>query len=104
MADLQKLPVQAKEVFGEQVYVTPTVDERVPTGRMIFEPYRVFKVSGEKQQDVSVRVVGLANSEIPKRLSRVEFTGLEMSVSSIQSRGKTKREVTFIAKSMKVVK
>lgn len=104
MADLQKLPVQAKEIFGEQVFVVPACEERVPTGRTIFEPYRVFKVSGEKQQDIPVRIVGLDNSEIPKRLSRVELTGLEMGVSSVLSRGKTKREVSFTAKSMKLVK
>ncbi|MDG3142872.1 hypothetical protein MKL29_08645 [Streptococcus suis] len=104
MADLQKLPVQATEVVGNQVWVTPTFEERVPSGRAMFEPYRVFNVSGEKQQDVKVRVNGLNNSEVPTKLSKVTFTGLEMSVGSVQSRGKTKREIVFTAKSMKLVK
>ena len=52
MADLQKLPIQAKEVIGADVYAVPTVTERVPSGRTMFDPYRILTVSGEKQQDV----------------------------------------------------
>lgn len=104
MADLQKLPVQATEVFGNEVWVTPSYEERVPTGRTMFEPYRVFNVSGEKQQDVQVRVVGLNNSDEPTKLSKAVFTGLEMTVGSVQSRGRTKREIVFTAKSMRIVK
>ena len=104
MADLQKLPVQANEVFGNETWVTPAYDERVPTGRTMFEPYRVFNVSGEKQQDVKVRVNGLDHSDVPTKLSKVIFSGLEMTVGSVQSRGKTKREIVFSAKSMRLVK
>ncbi|MEY8462207.1 hypothetical protein [Streptococcus merionis] len=104
MADLQKLPVQANEVFGNESWVTPSYDERVPTGRAMFEPYRIFNVSGEKQQDVQVRVTGLDNSDIPTKLSKVTFSGLEMTVGSVQSRGKTKREIVFTARSMRIVK
>ena len=104
MADLQKLPIQPKDVFGSQVWVNPTLEERVPTGRVMFAPYRVFTVSGEKQQDVEVRVNGLENSEVPTKLSMCELSGLEMVVQSVQSRGKTKRVIGFVAKSMKLVK
>ncbi|MBO4108667.1 hypothetical protein J5583_00480 [Streptococcus suis] len=104
MADLQKLPVQSTEVFGPECWVTPTYVERVPTGRTMFEPFRVFKVSGEKQQDVEVRVTGLEHSDIPTKLSKATFTGLEMGVGSVESRGKTKRVIVFSAKKMRVSK
>lgn len=107
MADLQKLPVQANEVFGSEVWAVPTVEERVPRPSAqpaTWEPYRIFRVSGEKQTDVPVRVSGLQNSTIPTKLSKVEFSGLEMTVGSVNSRGKTKKEIVFTAKSMKLVK
>jgi len=71
MADLQKLPIQAKEVIGADVYAVPTVTERVPSGRTMFDPYRILTVSGEKQQDVQVRVNGLDNSFVPNKLTKV---------------------------------
>ncbi|HEM3629039.1 TPA: hypothetical protein U1C31_001310 [Streptococcus suis] len=104
MADLQKLPVQSTEVFGPECWVTPTYVERVPTGKAMFVPYRVFNVSGEKQQDVEVRVEGLEHSDTPTKLSKATFTGLEMGVSNVQSRGKTKRVISFTAKTMRISK
>lgn len=107
MADLQKLPVNAGEVIGKGgVFVTPTIVERVPSRNSTFEPYRVFTVSGDIQQDVQVRVGGLENSDIPKSsgLQKVELTGLTMVVQNVQSRGKTKREIAFTAKSLRLVK
>ena len=75
MADLQKLPIQAKEVIGTEVYAVPTVTERVPSGRSMFEPYRIFSVSGDKQQDIQVRVTGLDNSFVPNKLTKVTNDG-----------------------------
>ena len=104
MADLQKLPIQAKEVIGADVYAVPTVTERVPSGRTMFDPYRILTVSGEKQQDVQVRVNGLDNSFIPNKLTKVILENLTMTVGSVQSRGKTKREIIFTADRIKPAK
>lgn len=106
MADLQKLPIQGKEIFGQDIWVTPTVEERLPNPRSAvqFTPYRVFRASGEYLKDVEIRVEGLENSTIPTRLSRANFEGLVMGVQSIQSRGKTKRVIGFTAKKMSLVK
>ena len=104
MADLQKLPIQAKEVIGADVYAVPTVTERVPSGRTMFDPYRIFTVSGEKQQDVQVRVNGLDNSFVPNKLTKVILENLTMTVGSVQSRGKTKREIIFTADWIKPAK
>ena len=104
MADLQKLPIQAKEVIGADVYAVPTVTERVPSGRTMFDPYRILTVSGEKQQDVQVRVNGLDNSFVPNKLTKVILENLTMKVGSVQSRGKTKREIIFTADRIKPAK
>ena len=104
MADLQKLPIQAKEVIGADVYAVPTVTERVPSGRTMLDPYRIFTVSGEKQQDVQVRVNGLDNSFVPNKLTKVILENLTMTVGSVQSRGKTKREIIFTADRIKPAK
>ena len=104
MADLQKLPIQAKEVIGTEVYAVPTVTERVPSGRAMFEPYRIFSISGDKQQDIQVRVTGLDNSFVPNKLTKVTLENLMMVVGSVQSRGKTKREITFTADRIKPAK
>ncbi|MBZ2068778.1 hypothetical protein MK394_00455 [Streptococcus sanguinis] len=104
MADLQKLPIQAKEVIGADVYAVPTVTERVPSGRTMFDPYRILTVSGEKQQDVQVRVNGLDNSFVPNKLTKVILENLTMTVGSVQSRGKTKREIIFTADRIKPAK
>ena len=94
MADLQKLPIHA----------VPTVTERVPSGRTMFDPYRILTVSGEKQQDVQVRVNGLDNSFVPNKLTKVILENLTMTVGSVQSRGKTKREIIFTADRIKPAK
>lgn len=104
MAYLQKLPIQAKEVIGADVYAVPTVTERVPSGRTMFDPYRILTVSGEKQQDVQVRVNGLDNSFVPNKLTKVILENLTMTVGSVQSRGKTKREIIFTADRIKPAK
>ena len=104
MADIQKLPIQAKEVIGADVYAVPTVTERVPSGRTMFDPYRILTVSGEKQQDVQVRVNGLDNSFVPNKLTKVILENLTMTVGSVQSRGKTKREIIFTADRIKPAK
>ena len=104
MADLQKLPIQAKEVIGADVYAVPTVTERVPSGRTMFDPYRILTVSGEKQQDVQVRVNGLDNSFVPNKLTKVILENLTMTDGSVQSRGKTKREIIFTADRIKPAK
>ena len=104
MADLQKMPIQAKEVIGAEVYAVPNVTERVPSGRAMFEPYRIFSVSGDKQQDIQVRVTRLDNSFVPNKLTKVTLENLMMVVGSVQSRGKTKREITFTADRIKPAK
>ncbi|MBF1707277.1 MAG: hypothetical protein HXO91_01765 [Streptococcus sanguinis] len=70
----------------------------------MFDPYRIFTVSGEKQQDVQVRVNGLDNSFVPNKLTKVILENLTMTVGSVQSRGKTKREIIFTADRIKPAK
>ena len=71
------------------------------------DAYRDFEVSGDVQNGVRIRVYGLENSDIPKDkgMQKIEsLTGLVMTVGSVRSRGKSKDEIVFEAKKMKLAK
>lgn len=105
MADLQVLPV-GQEVIGKTgLFVLPNFTERPAT--TYSDAYRDFEVSGDVQNGVRIRVYGLENSDIPKDkgMQKVEsLTGLVMTVGSVRSRGKSKDEIVFEAKKMKLAK
>ncbi|EGJ42070.1 hypothetical protein [Streptococcus sanguinis] len=105
MADLQVLPV-GQEVIGKTgLFVLPSFTERPAT--TYSDAYRDFEVSGDVQNGVRIRVYGLENSDIPKDkgMQKIEsLTGLVMTVGSVRSRGKSKDEIVFEAKKMKLAK
>ncbi|EGF12356.1 hypothetical protein J1C81_10580 [Streptococcus sanguinis] len=105
MADLQVLPV-GQEVIGKTgLFVLPNFTERPAT--TYNDAYRDFEVSGDVQNGVRIRVYGLENSDIPKDkgMQKIEsLTGLVMTVGSVRSRGKSKDEIVFEAKKMKLAK
>lgn len=108
MADIKSVPIQTNELFGDGgAFTTGDFREVVPQrGRnsVSFTPYREFKVFGDKQSEVIVRVDGLENSEAIKGLQRVEFAGLHIVEVMAESRGFRRPELRCTARKMIVKK
>ncbi|MGX9845711.1 hypothetical protein ACR3IL_10605 [Streptococcus iniae] len=105
MATLQVVPVEAKEVIGKRLFVSPKFEERTPT-RENAEPYREFEVTGDIQSCVTVRVYGLANSDIPKNIKKPQLCDIadsKLVVGRGMNRGKVKADIYIEAKSLRLV-
>lgn len=68
MAKIKKIPVGLEVIgsTGSKVVVSPKYDEQVTGRTENFVPYRDFEISGDKQNNVKLRVYGISNSDTPK--------------------------------------
>ena len=54
-------------MIGTKVVVSPKFREVVNGSYDDFVPFREFEISGDQQSTVTIRVYGLANSDVPKQ-------------------------------------
>lgn len=102
MAKIKKLPV-GLNVIGTKVVVSPKFREVVNGSYDDFVPFREFEISGENQSTVTIRVYGLANSDVPKTrgLTFVKsISGLNMVTRLVG----TKEEIQFEATELRFEK
>lgn len=105
--ELKQVPIQTEEVFGASgAWTSGGYREVVPTGgrgQQSFTPYREFRVYGDKQREVVVRIEGFENSPEIKGLKKVEFSGLHLVERMVTVRGVSRPEVQLVARKMTVV-
>lgn len=98
MAKIKKIPV-GLEAIGTKVVVNPKYDEQVTGRTENFVPYREFDLSGDKQNNVKLRVYGINNSDTPKAkgLTFVKsVSGLNLVTRLVGSKEEIQLEATEI--------